>query len=213
MTEPTSPAPKRRRSRPEPGADDPGDAAATFAAVEGAAEREACAEAGDAMDAGPADASVAAAGTGFDAVSVERLHLERGGINEATAANVEVRMGGIGRLDAEDVFVQFGGVGVGRADSLNVEWGSVGAAAAGELRVTQGIASNVIAREATVDQALVRTLIAARVTVTRPSAALVVLAAKVDGEVRTLLDWRGALALGVGFGVVASIARALRRGR
>ncbi len=144
---------------------------------------------------------------------VGTLRLEHGGVSEVTADNVEVRMGGIGRLDAADVFVQFGGVGAARADTLSVEWGSVGAAAVGELRVTQGIASNVLAREATIDQGLVRSLVAWHVTVARPSAALVVLAAKVDGEVRALLDWRGALALGLGFGLVASIAKALRRPR
>ena len=61
------------------------------------------------------------------------------------------------------------------------------------------------------DQGFVRTLIAGKVTLTRPSAALVVLAAKVDGEVRTLLDWRGGLAFGMGLGIVATVARALRR--
>ena len=39
------------------------------------------------------------------------------------------------------------------------------------------------------------------------------LAAKVDGEVRALLDWKGALALGVGFGLIAAIGRALRKSR
>jgi hypothetical protein len=147
----------------------------------------------------------------IDRVNVGTLRLERGGIGEATADRVELKMGGIGRLQAEDVFVQFGGVGLGRADKLNVEWGSVGAAAAGELHVQQGIASNVIAREATLDQGLVRTLIAAHVTVTRPSAALVVIAGKVDGEVRALLDWRGALAFGLGFGLIAALGRLVRK--
>ena len=149
----------------------------------------------------------------LDRAAASSLHLERGSIGEATADTVELRMGGIGRLDAEDVFVQFGGVGAARADVLNVEWGGVGPVAAGEVRVTQGVVGNVLARQATIDQGLVRTLIAQRVTITRPSAALVVLAAKVDGEVRALLDWRGALAFGVGFGVIAAISRALRKAR
>jgi len=94
-----------------------------------------------------------------------------------------------------------------------VEWGGVGPVAAGEVRVTQGLVGNVLAREATIDQGFVRTLVAQRVTVARPSAALVVLAARVDGEVRALLDWRGALALGLGVGIVTAISRALRRTR
>jgi hypothetical protein len=150
---------------------------------------------------------------GLDHVAVASLRLERGGIGDATADEVQVRMGGIGRLDAEHVFVQFGGVGSARADVLDVRWGGVGPTLAGEVRVTQGVAGNVLAREATVDQAFVRTLIAQRVTVTRPSAALVVLAGRVDGQVRALLDWRGALALGVGLGLMTALSRVLRKGR
>jgi len=39
---------------------------------------------------------------------------------------------------------------------------------------------------------------------------LVLIARRVDGDVRTLLDWRGALAFGVAFGIVSAIFR--RRG-
>ena len=109
--------------------------------------------------------------------------------------------------------VQFGGIGAARADALNVQFGSVGLAGAGELHVSQGIASNVIAREATIERGFVRTIVAQHVTVSGPSAALFVLAARVDGEVRALLDWRGALALGLGFGLVAALARTLRKAR
>lgn len=149
-----------------------------------------------------------------DRTAVSSLRLERGGIGHATADRVDLRLGGISRLEADDVFVQYGGVALGRAATLSVEWGVVGAAAAaGELRVQQGLARAVIAREAIVDQGIVRTLIAQRVTVTRPSAALLVLAARVDGEVRALLDWRGALALGLGLGLAGALGRLLRRAR
>ena len=219
MTEPSTPAPKRTRRRAERAA-----AAEPLAA----AELEAAAEAASivaAMPSAPMENATAAPptelsslveavqGRDLDVVAVSRLQVERGGIGEATADTVELRMGGIGRLDAEDVFVQFGGVGAARADVLNVEWGGVGPAAAGELRVTQGVVGNVIAREATIDQGFVRMLIAGHVTVTRPSAALVVLAARVDGEVRALVDWRGALAFGLGFGVLAAVSRGLRKRR
>ncbi len=41
-------------------------------------------------------------------------------------------------------------------------------------------------------------MIAQQVKVTRPSAFLVVIAQQVEGEVRTLLDWRGAWPSGSG---------------
>ena len=135
------------------------------------------------------------------------LRVERGGIGDATADNVEVRLGGIGALRAEDVFVQWGGIGATRADTASVEFGSIGAALAGEARVSQGYAGLIVAREATVEQALVRTMIAQRVTINRPSAVLVLIAQRVDGSVRPLLDWRGALAAGAGVAAVTVLAR------
>ncbi len=228
MTEPSTPARRRARRAEQAQPDETAlsIAADRLAAAEHAAAAEAAAVvASQAALPGPGDAPTGeperepqallgtVVGGGFERVAAGSIQLDRGGIGEATADTVEVRVGGIGRLDATDVFVQFGGVGAARADVLNVEWGAVGPVAAGELRVTQGLVGSAIAREATIDQGFVRTLIAQHVTVTRPSAALVVLAARVDGEVRALLDWRGALALGVGLGLVTAVSRALRRSR
>ena len=135
------------------------------------------------------------------------LRVERGGIGDVTAETVEVRLGGIGAARAEDVFVQWGGIGATRADTASVEFGSIGAALAGEARVSQGYAGLLVAREATVEQALVRTMIAQRVTINRPSAVLILIAQRVDGSVRPLLDWRGALAAGLGVAAVTAVAR------
>ena len=135
------------------------------------------------------------------------LRVERGGIGDVTAETVEVRLGGIGAARAEDVFVQWGGIGATRADTVSVEFGSIGAALAGEARVSQGYAGLIVAREATVEQALVRTMIAQRVTINRPSAVLILIAQRVDGSVRPLLDWRGALAAGLGVAAVTAVAR------
>ena len=119
-------------------------------------------------------------------------------------------MGGIGALEAEEVLVQWGGIGAARAERVGVEFGSVGAALAGELHVSQGFAGSVVAREATVGQGIVRTLIAQRVTVTRPTGVLVMIAARVEGEVRPVLDWRGALVAGLAIGLVSAAAKVLR---
>ena len=144
-------------------------------------------------------------------VGIASLRLERGGIAEATADTVEIRLGGIGALDADEVLVQWGGIGAARAQRIGVEFGSVGAAMAGEFNLTQGYAASVLAREATIEQGFVRTLIAQRVHVTRPSAVLVMIAQHVSGEVRPLLDWRGALAFGAAFGLVSGLVRLASR--
>ena len=139
------------------------------------------------------------------------LRVERGGIGQATAGSVEVHVGGIGALEASDVFVEWGGVGAARADTLSVEFGSVGASLAGEMRLTQGFAGAVAAREATIEQGLVRTLIAQQVTINRPTGVLVMIAQRVSGDVRPVLDWRGALAAGAAFAVVSVLLRAVRQ--
>jgi hypothetical protein len=160
--------------------------------------------------AGGASTSIDEAPDGVEPTAT--LRLERGGIAEATAGQVEVRMGGIGALSAEDVFVEWGGVGAARADRLAVEFGSVGAMLAGEARVTQGFVGSIAAREATLEQGIVRTMLAQRVVINRPSAVLVMIAQHVSGDIRPLLDWRGALAAGAAFGLVTALFR-IARGR
>src|SRR5262249_5797437 len=136
------------------------------------------------------------------------LRVERGGIGQATAGSVEVHVGGIGALEASDVFLEWGGVGAARAGTLSVGFGSVGASLAGEMRLSQGFAGAIAAREATIEQGLVRTLIAQQVTVNRPTGVLVMIAQRVSGDVRPVLDWRGALAAGAAFAVVSVLLRA-----
>ncbi len=162
---------------------------------------------------GPPAEPVAVAGTASDTAAprLASLRIERGGIEQATAQQVEVRMGGIGQLEADDVFVSWGGVGAARAEQVSVEFGSVGAVLAGELRVSQGSVGVAAAREVNIEQSFVRTLIAQDVRITRPSAVLVLLAARVEGSVRPLLDWRSALAFGAAFGLVSALVRRGRR--
>ena len=116
----------------------------------------------------------------------------------------------MGRLDAEEVFVQWGGVGAARAGKLGVEMGSLGAGLAGEIRVTQGYVGAVAAQEAVLEQTFVRTLIAGRVTANRPTGVLVMIAQHVSGDVRPVLEWRGALAAGAAMGLVMALVRAVR---
>jgi hypothetical protein len=173
---------------------------------------EALAHATPNSPASPVPAAVASrSDEDITSVAVGSLRVERGGIAEATADSVEVRMGGIGKVNAEDVYVQWGGIGNGRATTMSVELGSVGLALAGELRVTQGMVSNVAAREATVEQSFVRTLIAQHVTFRRPSGVLVLIAGRVDGDVRPVIDWKGALAAGLAFGLAGALVKAIRR--
>ena len=116
-------------------------------------------------------------------------------------------MGGIGRADATDIAVTMGGVGLARAEHVSVEMGGIGAAIAGEARLSQGFARYVVAREASVEQGLVGTMITGRATIGRTTGVFLLVAGRVDGPVKAVLDWRGGLAFGAAFGLFWALLR------
>lgn len=149
---------------------------------------------------------------GADRVEASSVSVTQGGIGTAVATTVDLRQGGIGQASATDIAVSQGGIGFARGDRVSLEMGAVGAAIGREVRVTQAMANIVAANgDATVDQSLVSTLIGNRVTIRQPSAVLILIARQVDGSVRPLLDWRGALAAGAAAGLVLGLFRAGRR--
>ena len=149
---------------------------------------------------------------GAERVEATSISITQGGIGQANAASIDVHQGGIGRASATDIAVSSGGIGIAQGERVSLEMGGMGAGIGGEVRVTQSMAGFVAARaDATVDQSLVSTLIADRVTMRQPSAVLVLIARQVDGSVRPLLDWRGALAAGAVAGIVLGLFRLGRR--
>jgi hypothetical protein len=126
---------------------------------------------------------------------------------------VEVHQGAVGRVDATEVSVSQGAIGAVKADSVEVHMGAVGAALGGHVTVGQGMAGTVLAQDAHVEQSIVRTLIARDVTVSRPSLIVFMIAQRVRGEIRVLLDWRGAIAFGAAFGALAGLVGRGRRRR
>lgn len=140
-------------------------------------------------------------------VSAETVVIRQAGAQAVNATNVDLVQGGIGRARATDIAVSQGGIGAARGDRVSVEIGAIGVAMGGEVRLTQGAAGAVLAREARVEQAVVRTLVANEVTVERTTGVLVLIARRVEGDVRTVLDWRGALAFGAAFGALVGLLR------
>jgi hypothetical protein len=129
---------------------------------------------------------------------------------DPTLADITVERGGLGRVHAHEVVVSRGGIGAARAEKISVELGGIGAAMAREIRLSQGVAQAVVAGNARFEQAFVRSVLAGRVEMGQGALAGVVIAGRVDGQVRTLLDWRGALALGSVLGLAWALLR-LRR--
>jgi hypothetical protein len=80
------------------------------------------------------------------------------------------------------------------------------------VRVAQGGAQSILARgPVTIEQGGAVVVVAQKVEVHPQTVVGFLVAGSVSGEVRTLFDWRGALAFGAAFAVVARILGALRR--
>jgi hypothetical protein len=135
------------------------------------------------------------------------ITISEGGITNATADAIDVHQGGIVRADATDIAVTNGGIVLAQGDTVSLDRGLALGTVGGETRVVQSAANIVGARDATVDQSLVMSMVAERVTMRQPSIIGVLIANRVDGSVRPLLDWRGALVAGAAFAVVARLLR------
>ena len=164
-----------------------------------------------AADAPEATAGPAATGpaTASAIPMTEAPELDEDG-DEIIAEVVEIHQGAVGRVEAGELTVTMGAIGAARAERIDIERGALGAALADEVEISQSIVTSVVAREVELGQVVARTIVAAEVTVEQPSLIGVLLAWKVNGDVRPLLDWRGALALG---GIVAVALALFGRGR
>jgi hypothetical protein len=152
-------------------------------------------------------ATIAAATPSTSTPSTDTVTVRGDGLATAEAAAIEVTQGGIGSATATDLAVSQGGIGFARGEVVSVEMGAIGIVMADRARLSQGVAQAMIAREATFEQGILGTLVAERVTVRQPSLVGLLLANRVDGDVRTLLDWRGALAAGAAIGMVVGLLR------
>lgn len=128
-------------------------------------------------------------------------------------AAAEGAMAAVPSVDGETVALSKSVVGGVRAGSATVEQGIVGGALAGSVHLRQSIARTVVAQRVEVAQSYVRSILANEVHV-RPSTNIgILLARRVEGDVKVLLDWRGAAILGVIAGLVGGLVRGGRRRR
>jgi hypothetical protein len=120
--------------------------------------------------------------------------------------------GAIGTARADAIDVSQGAVGAVRADAVDIDTAAVGIAIAREASVDAAIVGPLIAREAHVDRVIAQGILAQQVEVTGGALTVFLVAQRVEGSVRTVFDWRGAIAFGAAFGIVAALLRAGRRG-
>lgn len=128
------------------------------------------------------------------------------------AERVALRRSAVGRIETTDMTVEQGAVGAVRAERVSIERGALGAAMADHVELSRGYARSILARQVQLDRAAARVVIAADVRATQ-SAVMFLVARKVDGDVKVLFDWRGALAFGAVAGVVLALLSRARGGR
>jgi hypothetical protein len=166
------------------------------------------------IGAGAATAIEATPAAGGSDVDVEPD--EPAGVPEAAAPSdddedgehLEVRRSAVARIRTDEVIVDQGAIGAAQAKRVSIERGALGAAMAYNVEVSRSYARSILARHVQLDRAAARVIIAADVRADQ-SAAMFLIARKVDGNVRVLLDWRGALAFGAVAGLVfAMLSRA-----
>lgn len=122
------------------------------------------------------------------------------------AENVELSLSAVGMVEASDVQFTKGAMGAARADSVSVDQGALGVALADKVEVSRGYARTIIARQVQLDRAAARVVVAADVKAER-TAVMFLVARRVAGDVRVLLDWRGAIAFGAVAGTLIGLLR------
>jgi len=115
-------------------------------------------------------------------IDATTVNITQGGARDIDATNVTINQGGAARISADQVTISQGGVGLARTEQLTLQDG--------------GNAFAVVADKATLDP---------------ETSVFLLVAGSTTGDVRPVLDWRAALALGAGFAVVLSALRRLRR--
>lgn len=134
---------------------------------------------------------------GGDIRGADSVDIHNGGARDIDATNVSITQGGARDIDATTVTINQGGAGTIRADELSISQGGVGLARAERVTLHEGgTAFAVIADEVTLD---------------RETSVFLLVAGSAKGDVRPVLDWRAAAALGAGVALVLGLLRRLGR--
>ncbi len=136
-------------------------------------------------------------------------------MTENAGMQPEVGHGLTARVDADHVEFALGAVGIARGREMDVGQALVGLAVADDVTMRQSSARLLVAREAArLEMSAAAAVLANHVEIGPRAAVGVVVARSVEGDVRPLLDWRGALVFGAAFAAVSLVLRPLgRRGR
>ena len=132
-----------------------------------------------------------------DIQGAQNVDIHNGGARDIDAQTVSITQGGARDIDATTVTINQGGAGRVRADELSVSSSGVGLARTEHLTLREGgTAFAVVADEASLDA---------------DTNVFLLVAGSTKGDVRPVMDWRAAAALGAGFALAISLLRRVRR--
>ena len=172
-----------------------------LAAAEVDAEREAAAIARLLPD-------PAADAEGPPAIDVEGSRSSARGVAAGIEADdVSLTQSVVGGVAAGRVTVGQALVGGIAAEHVRIERGGASGIVAGRVRIEQGGAARIVANRVSIDRGGAGAVMGWRVRLGRGSVSGAVIAARVDGEVQALLDWRGVLAVAVPAAIVVLLLR------
>jgi hypothetical protein len=129
----------------------------------------------------PIDEDIVADDVQPDDVRAENVSVSKSGANSIEATTVSINQGGAARVRADEVSLEQSGLFMARAGKLTVK--------------SDASAFAVVADEATVEEG---------------ANVFLLVAGKVSGNVRPLIDWRAGLAFGGGLAIGLAILRRLR---
>lgn len=132
-----------------------------------------------------------------DITGEESVNIQNGGARDIDATNVSITQGGARDIEATTVTVNQGGVGRIQADAVSVSQGGVGLVRAEQLTIQDGGAAFAIMTD--------------KATLDPESSVFLLIAGSTTGDVKPVLDWRAALAVGAGFAFVLTALRRLFR--
>jgi len=137
------------------------------------------------------------------------------GSTEARGPDAHAGPGAVSSLDADRIDFTLGAVGMARGRDVRIGQAAVALAVGDEIELRQSTVRFALARESVrLETAAAATVIGGHVDVGPRAAVAVLIAGHVEGDVRPLLDWRGAVVFGAVFALVGAAAgrRAPRKG-
>jgi len=145
-----------------------------------------------------------------NAVEGDLVQLNQSNISQVNAGKVEIKQSGAYRVDAEQVTAQQSGLGMIQASSVSVSQSGIGFVRSNETVLEKNSTQVLVTQTATVNGGTAGLLVAREVHAS-PLRAFVVLAQKIDGQVETTLDTRGAILAGLIAGIAAGLVSLIGR--